>query len=54
MSLGCAPAGQARTEQMPARTGDNGVAVVDGRMVDKPVVERARCLLAVGGTEGTA
>lgn len=28
-----------------AGSGDNGVAVVDGRMIDKPVVERARRVL---------
>lgn len=41
-------------ERVLAGAGSNGVAVVDGRMVDKPVVERARRLLAVGRTEGTA
>lgn len=29
--------------------GDNGVAVVDGRMIDKPVVQRARRVLAAAG-----
>jgi citrate lyase subunit beta/citryl-CoA lyase len=36
-----------------AGAGDNGVAVVDGRMIDKPVVERARRVLAAAG-EGAA
>lgn len=36
-----------------AGAGDNGVAVVGGRMIDKPVVERARRVLAAAG-EGTA
>ncbi|MEY8038928.1 CoA ester lyase [Saccharopolyspora cebuensis] len=31
-----------------AAAGDGGVAVLDGRMVDKPVVERARRLLRAG------
>ncbi|TFV63851.1 CoA ester lyase [Geodermatophilus sp. DF01-2] len=41
-------------ERVLAGAGSNGVAVVDRRTVDKPVVERARRLLAVGRTEGTA
>ncbi|MGY2084139.1 HpcH/HpaI aldolase/citrate lyase family protein [Blastococcus sp. SYSU DS0539] len=41
-------------ERVLAGAGSNGVAVVDGRMVDRPVVERARRLLAAGGRKGTA
>jgi citrate lyase subunit beta/citryl-CoA lyase len=40
--------------QVLAGAGSNGVAVVDGRMVDRPVVERARRLLAAGRQRGTA
>ncbi len=40
--------------QVLAGAGTNGVAVVDGRMVDRPVVERARRLLAAGRQKGTA
>jgi citrate lyase subunit beta/citryl-CoA lyase len=37
-----------------AGAGDNGVAVVDGRMIDKPVVERARRVLAAAAGEGAS
>ncbi|GAB2740027.1 HpcH/HpaI aldolase/citrate lyase family protein [Nocardioides pakistanensis] len=51
-----APSAEERAwaERVLAGAGDNGVAVVDGRMIDKPVVERARRVLAAAAREGAA
>lgn len=45
---------RAWAERVLAGAGDNGVAVVDGRMIDKPVVDRARRVLATAAGEGAA